>query len=202
MTKFVAISVPHNGYHLLKNRVMTGYDYKNCHDRPNTLADNTVVSGHYYFYETHLWVKYLMALPSIIVLRHPARSLLSFQKRNKTYTEWFHQWSTMILMDGLFINPLYVHIDNKDIRNEQALRIRKSAGIKDKEIDWSVTKGNGDNSTGSYHDTEFAPIGQNDPYIIPQLFIDYYFEKMKAHEEGYKSKFKIISSMEGYSKCA
>jgi hypothetical protein len=84
---------------------------------------------------------------------------------------WEHMWHTTLQFSDVYIDPLYVHIDDKELRDYEVDLIQERAGIEKHQIDWSVDRV----ETGSQyglHDAEITDDVLND---VPERFLDYYY---------------------------
>jgi len=169
---FACPSVPNNGHHVMRFRIFPDYEDNSPYDDKSAYHARTVISGHFHEAEIPMWRDIVKEYRTIIPLRHPARSLLSYQKRGKNYETWFGQWVAMIMMDELFKDPLYINIDRPAIRDTQAFIIREAMGIDDPFIDWTVNEQSG--SKYGTHDAEITPDLMK---WVPDQFVDYYESK-------------------------
>ena len=174
--RFTCPSVPHNGHHLLRNRIMIRYHNLTPFDYENAKDEQAIVSGHFHFNELHRWEQIIYKYPAIIPLRHPARNLMSFQKRAKSYELWMFFWSTMICFDHMYVDPLFVHIDDPEIRDYEVDLIQQRAEIERHQIDWSVDRG----ETGSQYGLHDVEITNEIMKQVPDRFLKYYYEKMPS----------------------
>jgi len=177
---FAMPSVPHSGHHFMRYRVFVGYNDNSPYDwdaditrGESRLNDPSIISGHFHGPEMYLWEQIVQQYPVIVPLRHPARNWLSFQKRRKSHLLWSSQWDNMIRLSKTFVSPLYIHIDQLDVREDEAAIMLDAADL-DHEVDWSTDK----NETGARYGTEFAEITEDLLEDIPQEYIDFYYETM------------------------
>ena len=192
MPKLICLSIPHNGHHLVKNRILPDFPNMIGHEfygSRHINDEDLLIWGHYHAYELHLWVRLVPQYQIIMPLRHPVRSMMSFIDRGKSYDEWNFHWASLMLLRGLYVNPLYLHVDNLEVRHREALLIREAAVVKGDYIDWSLGK-----DTNSEHGNAFIDIDKNILKTVPKRYIDFY--------EASLDKMKKMFAIEDYSKCA
>ncbi len=105
--------------------------------------------------------------PIVIPLTHPARNKESQRRQNRWPKEFKEQWLNMINFCTQ-CQPLFLHLDDKKIREQQAEKICEQFGLP-KEIDWTPRK-----TTGAIHGTHELELTEKYLQRVPQYFIDFY----------------------------
>ena len=100
-------SVMHTGTLFTMRRLLAGRDVDQCHFTTEKQGRMTKLTED--------------AEQVVIPLRHPARCLETFKRRNKEYDSFAEQWNNM-LERAKSMNPHYIHIDDIDRRDKEAER--------------------------------------------------------------------------------
>ena len=166
-------TVPYSGTHFLKHRILNEdwhFDHRNPDKPPGA---NTIYSSHY---ETHFisrWVELVTEYPTVIVMRHPYRNKIACERRpilNHVNMGWLHNWTGLLTVAKHFKDVMYLHVDDCEIREEQAGIIRKRFRPDlDPVIDWTLN-----DKTNTKSDTHKLEI--QDDLAIPKEFINFYEE--------------------------
>jgi len=159
----------------MKSRIFKSYDVRSPLD--DTLSSKCALMGHFDYKFSLAWGYWMQQenVQIIIPLRHPARCLASFNKRNtinSTYESYCRQWDTLISMTRKLSNIMYLHLDDKVIRDKQAKAILEVIGLSH-DVDWSVAT-----ETGSKHGTHEIEISDTLLENVPEKFINFYNSKM------------------------
>lgn len=120
------------------------------------------------------WMELGKVFPAFVPLRHPARSLLSMKARHVPPHVYDHQWQSQLEFGHKFISTMYIHLDDKEIRERQLIDMLEFLGHEPWDFDWSVDE----KETGSKKKTHDAEITEELLKEVPQEYIDFY-EEMK-----------------------
>lgn len=176
----ISPSVKHCGHHFLRYRILepyfTGWP---PHTQIPYEDKNYCLYGHFEHNNTNnfntLWNNYGGMTTAVIPLRHPARVLESYRRRSTVQSregEFMQEWRYMMDITQNFKDVWWFHLDDNDLREEQAHAIQFDLLGQAVDIDWSVNK-----KTGSKKDTHDLTITNELLKDIPQSFIDFYEEK-------------------------
>lgn len=170
----------HSGTHLLRFEILKK-QYKMEPDAEHFFDGDTDNRAYvFHLNEDQMPMVYLSMmeqLPVFTSLRHPYRIWQSYKKRaerdrlNYRHEKFCLQWNRLI--DIVSKNdPFYVHVDAPEIRNDQVEKMADFLNLPLK-TDWPVNAKSG--SACGMHEIEVY----SDP-MIPQKFIDFYYETMKC----------------------
>lgn len=101
----------------------------------------------------------------IIPLRHPARCLEAFKRRNKGYDDFVEQWDNMVARVSN-MNPCYVHIDDIERREQD---VEKISNLVNPVIDWQPSV-----RAGMKTFTYKLELSDEMIKAIPKQYIDFY----------------------------
>ena len=164
-------TVPHSGTHFLRNRVLN-VDGRFTYVDPRVKPEGDLIyTAHYDTEYIKTWRTLVQQYPTVITLRHPARTCESYRRRNvigATNISYITQWEGLLHLSDYFNDVMYFHIDDNDIREEQAQRIQEKFDLPIG-VDWS--HGHDTNSKTGTHEWVIPP-----DYKVPTEFIHFYEE--------------------------
>jgi hypothetical protein len=179
--KGIEICVPtmmQSGTHLLRFEILRRFHKGN----PTALhyfdgeTDNRSFVFHLHEPEyQYIYQSMMEQLPVFTSLRHPYRMWQSYLRRqtkdrmNHTIDLFNLQWNRQINVTAKY-NPMYVHVDNEEIRDKQVDEMGKFLNLPLK-TNWPVN-----NHSGSVHGMHKVKIQQDKR--ISKEFIDFYYETM------------------------
>lgn len=173
-------TVPHSGTHFLRLRVLKGREQVNGQDRFRMLnPTDKIEEGRDIIFTAHYDPKYLARwadivneYPTVIVMRHPARTTESYKRRGviggNGGVPQHGQWDKLLYMSEFFNDVMFLHLDSPVIRIIQARAIQKRFEIP-MGVDWTV--GQEVNTKAGTHEWE-----PPDDYDVPQEHINFYQE--------------------------
>jgi len=176
MTKIVICpSVQHTGHNFMVRRIFEPYYIPHPPNRPLPDDDrNYMLTGHFNDNHNFDWNGLSQKFPVYMPLRHPARVLESFMRRNTVASSeaaFRSHWRAMMAFVKQCPTKIYyLHLDSA-LRCHQAGSILKSLDINDKTVDWSVTE-----ETGSKQGTHDLELTGELIKRVPKFFIDFYEE--------------------------
>lgn len=176
-------TVMHSGTHILRFCILQGY-YKMTPDAKH-LFNGTSGNKMHVFHLNHdqfprEYIYMMDAIPVFSSLRHPYRVWQSFVKRtehdriNYRLDKFNIQWRRLIDIVDKY-DPLYVHVDVPEIRDEQVRKMGESLDL-DLSFDWKV-----DAKSGSVCGTHQIDVYEDKR--ISKEFIDFYNEKLDINRE-------------------
>jgi len=163
-------TITHTGTRCLHRRVLKSPEvYRVCspgHQKPGT--HGIVFHTHMFSSLRNIWESYAEAdLPIIIPLVHPARNFVSCVGYKRPEGQFEEQWDNLIAFVET-CNPMFLHVDDKELREVQAEKIQKAFQIP-LGVDWTADK-----TSGAVHGTN--ELGETELPIncVPENYIEFY----------------------------
>ena len=165
-------TIMHTGTFLLIDDVFKWFKHIGCAQEPEGDCVIHCHTTNSFFYEV---ASCMDKHPVVSPIRHPARVLESFKRRNHlNYRVFREQFGCMAdLVEGRDV--FYIHIDEPDLRDAELARINNELGLKLK-TDWPLV-----NCVGKTHDIKLTKEMMDE---IPQWIMDFYHLTYEAINES------------------
>ena len=165
-------TVPYSGTHFLKSRILNQDGLFKVINPSEGCSGDKIYSSHYEDRFMAGWLNLVANYPTIIIMRHPYRNKIACERRPTTRNhvfDWYQNWTGLIDVSYHFVDVMYLHVDDMDIREDEAAAIRKRFRPDlGRHIDWTLNGKDTNTKSGTHsidieHDSE-----------IPEIFIDFY----------------------------